>query len=253
MPRAAPPDRGRPRTSSTAARCRIDDRGAVLRNRPCCGTNRSGAQPLPALASASVHNRPSRTGGHAMSEAVAAGPSAVMGLVRALHAAASWRFRPRAGPRNAVRRPERARVSTREHEQPTGADPFRCAQRRARRRSRGAGGAREDARRPRTEPCRRCLISATTRVAGTANFPVIRLFCGRYGSVAELLRSRRLEHLTGAQRRACSSDSAAIGSDHRVPLGGSQANNRFRGHTTDRGERGCRGEFSAGRCRSTRT
>ena len=253
MPRVAPSDRGRPRTSSTAARCRIDDRGAVLRNRPCCGTNRSGAQPLPALASASVHNRPARTAGHAMAEAVAAGSSAVMGLVRALHAAASWRFRPRAGPRNAVRRPERARVSAREHEQPTGADPFRCAQGRAHRRSRGAGGAREDARRPRPEPCRRCLMSTTGLIAGTANFPVIRLFCGRYGSVAELLRSRQLEHRAGAQRRACSSDSAAIGSDHRVPLGGSQANNRFRGRTTDRGERGCRGEFSAGRCRSTRT
>lgn len=145
MPRVAPSGRGRPRTSSTAARCRIDDRGAVLRNRPCCGTNRSGAQPLPALASASVHNRPARTAGHAMAEAVATGSSAVMGLVRALHAAASWRFRPRAGPRNAVRRPERARVSAREHEQPTGADPFRCAQGRARRRSRGAGRARRRA------------------------------------------------------------------------------------------------------------
>ncbi len=253
MPRAARSDLGRPRTSSTAARCRIDDRGAVLRSRPCCGTNRSGAQPLPALASASVHNRPARTGGHAMAEAVAAGPSAVVGLVRALHAAASWRFRPRAGPRNAVRRPERARVSAREHGQPTGADPFRCAQRRARRRNRDADGAREDARRLRTEPCRRRLMSITTLVARTANFPVIRLFCGRYGSVAELLRSRQLEHRAGVQRRACSSDSAAIGSDHRVPLGGSQANNRFRGCTTDRGERGCRGEFSAGRCHSTRT
>ncbi len=253
MPRAARSDRGRPRTSSTAARCRIDDRGAVLRSRPCCGTNRSGAQPLPALASASVHNRPARTGGHTMAEAVAAGPSAVVGLVRALHAAPSWRFRPRAGPRNAVRRPERARVSAREHGQPTGADPFRCAQGRARRRSRGAGGAREDARYLRTGPCRSRLMSTTTLVARTANFPVIRLFCGCYGSVAELLRSRQFEHRAGVQRRACSSDSAAIGSDHRVPLGGSQANNRFRGRTTDRGERGCRGEFSAGRCRSTRT
>ncbi len=241
MPRAASPGCDRPRTSSTAARCRIDDRGAVRQSRPCCGTNRSGAQPLPALASASVHNRPTRTGGHAMAEAVAAGSSAVMGLVRALHAAASWRFRPRAGPRNAVRRPERARVSTREHRQPTGADPFRCA-----------GVARDDARQRRSGPCHRCLISATTLGAGAANFPVIRLFCGRYRSVAELLRPRHLERWAGVQRRACSSVSAAIGSDHRMPLGGSQANNRFREHTTDRGERGCRGEFSAGRCRSTR-
>jgi hypothetical protein len=242
MRRAVLSGRGRPRRSSTTARCRIDDRGAVLRSRPCCGTNRSGAQPLPALASASVHNCPARTGGHAVAEAMAAGSSAVVGLVRALHAEASWRFRPRAGPRNAVRRPERARGCAREHRQPTGADRLRCAD-----------GARDGARQRRARPYRTCLPTTTIPGTGAANFAVIRLLCGGYGLVAELSGSRHRTHGRGAPTRACSRVSAAICSDHPMSLGGSQANNRCRGSTTDRDERGCCGEFSPGRCRSTRT
>ena len=80
------PRSGRQRISATAARSRIGDPGAVLRSRRRCDTNRSGAQPLPALASTSVHNRPACARGHAMAEAVPASTSAGVGLVRALHA-----------------------------------------------------------------------------------------------------------------------------------------------------------------------
>ena len=143
----------RPRRSATAARCRIDDRGAVLRSRPCCGTNRSGAQPLPALASASVHNCSARAGGHAMAEAMACG--LVCGYVvdtcasrcSLLEVQAAGRpARMRCGGRSVPR------VSTREHGQPTGVGPLRCAERQTIPHIAGAPSAREGGRRSRSAP-----------------------------------------------------------------------------------------------------
>ena len=77
------------RTRSTKRRFGSGDRGAALRSRPCCGTNQSGAQPLPALASTSLYDSAACAGRHPMAKSVATRPATIVRLVRAFHAAVS--------------------------------------------------------------------------------------------------------------------------------------------------------------------
>ena len=86
---AATHHRGRTASTGPARQCVC--RVAAPRNRRCVGIDRSSAQPLTTLTAPRLDDRATGLGRHAMTEPVAAGSTSVVGLVRALHVAASLR------------------------------------------------------------------------------------------------------------------------------------------------------------------